>query len=76
MDGDSEKRSIRREPATENEDLSDDLTDATSSITVVDLLSSEHIDGVLEAKMRLVNNAIDEIGFTNYHWKLFWYVVR
>jgi len=36
-----------------------------------DLLSLEHVDPVLNAKMHLVNNAIDEIGFTPYHWKLF-----
>lgn len=36
-----------------------------------DLLSLEHSDPVLNAKMHLVNNAIDEIGFTRYHWKLF-----
>ncbi|KAH7106103.1 membrane transporter [Auriculariales sp. MPI-PUGE-AT-0066] len=45
--------------------------DGRSSITAVDLLSSEHTDIVLDAKMRLVNNAIDQIGFTNYQWKLF-----
>ena len=42
----------------------------------MDLLSTEHTDAVLEAKMRLVNDAIDEIGFTNYHWQLFWCVLR
>ncbi|PNS20636.1 hypothetical protein CAC42_363 [Sphaceloma murrayae] len=36
-----------------------------------DLLSLEHTDPVLNAKMNLINNAIDEIGFTPYHWKLF-----
>lgn len=36
-----------------------------------DLLQREHTDPVLDAKMHLVNNAIDEIGFTAYHWKLF-----
>ena len=36
-----------------------------------DLLSLEAVDPVLNAKMHLVNNAIDEIGFTPYHWKLF-----
>lgn len=36
-----------------------------------DLLSLEHVDPVLNAKMHLVNNAIDEIGFTPYHVKLF-----
>ncbi|KAF2271152.1 membrane transporter [Lojkania enalia] len=36
-----------------------------------DILSLEHTDPVLNAKMHLVNNAIDEIGFTRYQWKLF-----
>lgn len=36
-----------------------------------DILSQEHTDPVLNAKMHLVNNAIDEIGFTGYHAKLF-----
>ena len=29
------------------------------------------IDPVLAKKMAAVNNAIDEIGLTGYHWKLF-----
>ncbi|KAK3723641.1 Filamentous Growth Regulator, partial [Vermiconidia calcicola] len=41
------------------------------SIRKGDLLSLEHVDPALNAKMHLVNNAIDEIGFTSYHWKLF-----
>lgn len=50
----------------------DDLeSSATSSLAKGDLLASEHTDPVLDAKMHLVNNAIDEIGFTPYHWKLF-----
>lgn len=36
-----------------------------------DLLDLESIDPVLNAKMRLVNDAIDEIGFTGYQAKLF-----
>jgi len=47
------------------------LSDDTSSIGKNDILSREGIDPVLGAKMHLVNNAIDEIGFTGYHWKLF-----
>ncbi|TKX26072.1 MFS transporter-like protein 23 [Elsinoe australis] len=41
------------------------------SLQKQDLLSLEHTDPVLNAKMNLINNAIDEIGFTPYHWKLF-----
>ncbi|KAJ5161381.1 hypothetical protein N7492_006773 [Penicillium capsulatum] len=36
-----------------------------------DLLGDEKVDQVLAAKMVLVNDAIDEIGFTPHHWKLF-----
>lgn len=45
--------------------------DDVSSLQKGDILSQEHVDPVLNAKMHLVNNAIDEIGFTPYHWKLF-----
>lgn len=48
-----------------------DLVDDASSLGKHDLLSLEHTDPVLNAKMHLVNNAIDEIGFTRYHMKLF-----
>ena len=41
------------------------------SIRKGDLLSLESIDPALDAKMRLINDAIDEIGFTPYQWKLF-----
>lgn len=36
-----------------------------------DLLSLEHTDPVLNAKMHLINNTIDEIGMTWYQWRLF-----
>jgi hypothetical protein len=36
-----------------------------------DILQLESTDPVLNAKMHLVNNAIDEIGFSRYQWKLF-----
>ena len=41
------------------------------SIRKGDLLSLEHVDPALNAKMHLVNDTIDEIGFTRYQWKLF-----
>jgi hypothetical protein len=41
------------------------------SVQKGDLLDLESIDPVLNAKMRLVNDAIDEIGFTGYQAKLF-----
>ncbi|KAJ6167111.1 membrane transporter [Penicillium chermesinum] len=36
-----------------------------------DLISLGTVDQALTAKMNLVNDAIDQIGFTPYHWKLF-----
>ena len=48
----------------------DDVNDV-HSIQKGDLLDLESIDPVLNAKMRLVNDAIDEIGFTGYQVKLF-----
>ncbi|PSR99272.1 major facilitator superfamily domain-containing protein [Coniella lustricola] len=36
-----------------------------------DILARQDLDPVLNVKMHLVNNAIDEIGWTRYHWKLF-----
>lgn len=49
-------------------------TEEGSTISVSrtsDLKELEGNDEVLAAKMRLINNAIDEIGFTPYHLKLF-----
>lgn len=45
--------------------------DDYSSLKKGDLLSLESVDPVLNEKMHLVNNTIDEIGFTWYHVKLF-----
>ncbi|KAJ4153340.1 hypothetical protein LMH87_009830 [Akanthomyces muscarius] len=36
-----------------------------------DILGMQDMDPALNKKMHLVNNAIDEIGWTNYHLKLF-----
>ncbi|KAF7530959.1 hypothetical protein G7054_g9324 [Neopestalotiopsis clavispora] len=36
-----------------------------------DLLGLQDLDTALNMKMHLVNDAIDEIGWTPYHWKLF-----
>lgn len=45
--------------------------DDHSSLGKGDILQQEHVDPVLNAKMHLINNAIDEIGFTRYQIKLF-----
>ena len=58
--GNNQARNLERQPSD------DDV-----SIRKGDLLSLEHVDPALNAKMHLVNDAIDEIGFTTYQWKLF-----
>jgi hypothetical protein len=52
-------------------DLQDVESLETSSLRKGDVLSLEHTDPVLNAKMHMVNDAIDEIGFTMYQAKLF-----
>ncbi|KAF2021626.1 membrane transporter [Aaosphaeria arxii CBS 175.79] len=47
------------------------LSEDNTSIGKGDILQQEHTDPVLNAKMHLINNAIDEIGFTGYQVKLF-----
>ncbi|KAF2106446.1 major facilitator superfamily domain-containing protein [Lophiotrema nucula] len=53
------------------EDTQEVLSVGDGSVRKGDILSLEHTDPVLNAKMHLVNNAIDEIGFTRYQMKLF-----
>ncbi|KAI0010527.1 MFS general substrate transporter [Xylariaceae sp. FL0662B] len=48
-----------------------DVGDTGHSGDSADILALQGLDPVMVAKMRLVNDAIDEIGWTNYHWKLF-----
>lgn len=57
-----------QEQDVENQHIFDD--DDSSSLAKGDILQLEHTDPVLNAKMHLVNNAIDEIGFTKYQWKV------
>ncbi|KAM6482198.1 MFS general substrate transporter [Trichoderma sp. SZMC 28011] len=45
--------------------------DGSSLRSGEDILSLQDLDPALNMKMHLVNNAIDEIGWTGYHWKLF-----
>lgn len=52
-------------------DTAGDRSSDEISLQKGDLLNLESVDPVLNAKMHLVNNAIDEIGFTPYHAKLF-----
>lgn len=61
----ADEKDVRGLPAAEQRD-SDDF-----SVGKGDILGLEHTDPVLNAKMHLVNNAIDEIGMTWYQWKLF-----
>ena len=58
---DMEKATMSRDP-----DLASEV-----SYEKHDILGRERVDPVLNAKMHLVNDAIDEIGFTPYQAKLF-----
>jgi hypothetical protein len=46
-------------------------SDDTSSDSVTEVFDLVAIDPVLSKKMALVNKAIDEIGMTNFQWKMF-----
>lgn len=46
-------------------------SDDSSSDSVKEVFSVEHIDPVLARKMALVNEAIDSIGMTGFQWKMF-----
>jgi hypothetical protein len=47
------------------------LSDETSTDSVQEVFDIEAIDLVLSKKMALVNTAIDEVGMTNFQWKMF-----
>jgi hypothetical protein len=64
----SDEKKYEDEESRHNQDVE---SLETTSVGKGDVLSLEHTDPVLNAKMHLVNNAIDEIGFTPYHVKLF-----
>ncbi|RFU72742.1 sugar transporter [Trichoderma arundinaceum] len=49
-----------------------DSQDEASSSSISEVFDVKAIDPVLSRKMALVNSAIDEIGMTNFQWKLFW----
>lgn len=55
-----------RAPSTDNKKLHEhdveNNTDEVSSLGKGDILQLEHTDPVLNAKMHLINNTIDEIG--------------
>ncbi|RMY15186.1 hypothetical protein D0868_01026 [Hortaea werneckii] len=63
-----DKQPYTTAPATSipSHDTSDEI-----SLQKGDILGQESTDPVLNAKMHLVNNAIDEIGMTPYTWRLF-----
>ncbi|ROT43798.1 hexose transporter [Sodiomyces alkalinus F11] len=46
-------------------------SDSSSIGAGADLLAGEDENVALVRKMHLLNNAIDQIGWTNFHWKLF-----
>lgn len=45
--------------------------DDASSDSIKEVFDVQSIDPVLARKMTLVNKAIDEIGMTNFQWKMF-----
>ncbi|ROV88773.1 hypothetical protein VPNG_10286 [Cytospora leucostoma] len=45
--------------------------DGSSLDSGEDVLALQDLEPALNMKMHLVNNAIDEVGWTAYHWKLF-----
>ena len=66
-----EKKSVDDKPPTTGGRAADVESLETRSLEKGDVLGLEHTDPVLNAKMHLVNDAIDEIGFTTYQVKLF-----
>ncbi|KAK5747414.1 Filamentous Growth Regulator [Elasticomyces elasticus] len=59
------------DPTSSNLHPSPSANDDVHSLGKGDILGQESLDPVLNRKMHLVNNAIDEIGMTGYQWKLF-----
>ncbi|KAM0331239.1 hypothetical protein ACHAQA_002908 [Verticillium albo-atrum] len=63
-------RKVVKDPATQDPD--NIVAGDSSSINAgEDLLAGEDSNVALVRKMHLLNNAIDQIGWTNFHWKLF-----
>lgn len=61
----SEKDSALKSSTPTDQPIHDDALNSDEvSLQKGDLLDLESVDPVLNAKMHLVNNAIDEIGFT------------
>lgn len=60
---------VDTEKVAANVDIKSDFEDTLSSD--VDMVELEGHDDVLTKKMKLINDAIDEVGFTPYHLKLF-----
>lgn len=60
-----------QDPDKKGHDVENQPSDIdVSSVEKVDILQLESTDPVLNQKLFLVNNAIDEIGFTRYQWKV------
>lgn len=66
----SEKLPVDEKPK-DSVPVGDEEAQEIRSLGKGDVLGAEHVDPVLSAKMHLVNDAIDEIGFTPYQAKLF-----
>ncbi|MCJ1403548.1 hypothetical protein MMC11_006771 [Xylographa trunciseda] len=59
------------EKGTTADDSARSLSPDNLSFGKEEVFTLESLDPALNAKMHLVNNAIDEIGWTGYHYKLF-----
>ncbi|KAI5959723.1 uncharacterized protein KGF55_004955 [Candida pseudojiufengensis] len=55
----------------EDQEIQKFLEDDTTSSENFDMIELEANDEILHLKMKLINDTIDEIGFTPYHLKLF-----
>ncbi|KAI1084915.1 MFS general substrate transporter [Whalleya microplaca] len=65
------QQNLGRLEETVGEGKCSSITSTSISDDGRDILALQGLDPVMDAKMHLVNDAIDEIGWTNYHWKLF-----
>ncbi|KAK4155257.1 major facilitator superfamily domain-containing protein [Chaetomidium leptoderma] len=65
---------LQAQPA-EDKDAEGNISERSSadagSVKIKDVLAQQDLDPALSRKMHLVNNAIDELGWTPYHTKLF-----
>ncbi|KIH86469.1 MFS transporter [Sporothrix brasiliensis 5110] len=69
--GESNNGKIQSEEERKKEEQLMRSSEGSSLREGIDILGQQDVDPALNQKMHLVNNAIDDIGWTPYHWKLF-----